>query len=89
MTDFRSDTVTRPGEAMRQSMLEAPLGDDVFGDDPTVNALQNEAAELLDSSASDDATGVITDLVAELRYNTPASEVPGMVGKPLASRAMG
>lgn len=52
MTDFRSDTVTRPGEAMRQSMLEAPLGDDVFGDDPTVNALQNEAAELLGFEAA-------------------------------------
>ena len=38
MPDFRSDTVTQPTTAMRQTMLAAPLGDDVFGDDPSVNA---------------------------------------------------
>lgn len=45
--DLRSDTVTRPTAAMRQAMFDAPLGDDVFGDDPSVNALEAEAAELL------------------------------------------
>jgi len=45
--DLRSDTVTRPGEGMRRAMLAAELGDDVFGDDPTVNRLQARTAELL------------------------------------------
>ena len=45
--DLRSDTVTLPTAAMRQAMLAAPLGDDVFGDDPTVNALQERLAALL------------------------------------------
>jgi len=40
MIDLRSDTVTRPTAAMREAMLRAPVGDDVFGDDPTVQALQ-------------------------------------------------
>ena len=45
--DLRSDTVTRPTPAMREAVLHAPVGDDVFGDDPTVNALQQRmAAEL-------------------------------------------
>jgi threonine aldolase len=47
VVDLRSDTVTRPGEGMRRAMLAAELGDDVFGDDPTVNRLQAQAAALL------------------------------------------
>jgi threonine aldolase len=43
--DLRSDTVTRPGPAMRRAMAEAEVGDDVFGDDPTVNRLQDACAE--------------------------------------------
>lgn len=50
--DLRSDTVTRPTPAMRAAMLAAPLGDDVFGDDPTVNALQARIAELLGFEAA-------------------------------------
>ncbi|MGW6255567.1 low-specificity L-threonine aldolase [Streptomyces sp. NPDC055085] len=45
--DLRSDTVTRPSGAMRRAMAEAEVGDDVFGDDPTVNALQERIAGLL------------------------------------------
>ncbi|HHC6482537.1 TPA: aminotransferase class I/II-fold pyridoxal phosphate-dependent enzyme [Vibrio parahaemolyticus] len=44
--DFRSDTVTQPTQAMREAMLSAPVGDDVYGDDPTVNELEQFAAEL-------------------------------------------
>ena len=44
VVDLRSDTVTRPSAAMRRAMAEAEVGDDVFGDDPTVNLLQDEAA---------------------------------------------
>jgi threonine aldolase len=45
MIDLRSDTVTRPTPAMLKAMMEAPLGDDVYGDDPTVNRLQATLAE--------------------------------------------
>ena len=46
VVDLRSDTVTRPSPGMRRAMMEAELGDDVFGDDPTVNRLQERAAEM-------------------------------------------
>ncbi|HYF41737.1 MAG TPA: GntG family PLP-dependent aldolase, partial [Ramlibacter sp.] len=45
--DLRSDTVTQPTAAMREAMASAPLGDDVFGDDPSVNALQEKIATML------------------------------------------
>lgn len=50
--DFRSDTVTRPTPAMRQAMLDAEVGDDVYRDDPSVNALQQKAAQLLGKEAA-------------------------------------
>jgi threonine aldolase len=50
--DLRSDTVTRPSAGMRRAMAEAPLGDDVFGDDPTVNRLQALAAGMLGFEAA-------------------------------------
>ena len=50
--DLRSDTVTQPTPAMRAAMLAAPLGDDVFADDPSVNALQTQLAELLGFEAA-------------------------------------
>jgi threonine aldolase len=50
--DLRSDTVTQPTPAMRAAMAAAPLGDDVFGDDPTVNALQEKIAGMLGFEAA-------------------------------------
>jgi threonine aldolase len=50
--DLRSDTVTRPSAAMREAMARAEVGDDVFGDDPTVNALQAKVAGLLGFEAA-------------------------------------
>jgi threonine aldolase len=50
--DFRSDTVTQPTAAMRAAMAAAPLGDDVFADDPSVNALQEKVAALLGFEAA-------------------------------------
>jgi threonine aldolase len=50
--DLRSDTVTRPTSAMRKAMSEAEVGDDVFGEDPTVNALQEKVANLLGKEAA-------------------------------------
>ena len=52
MIDLRSDTVTRPTEAMRDAMRSADVGDDVFGEDPTVNRLQDVAAELTGMEAA-------------------------------------
>ena len=65
MPDFRSDTVTQPTPAMREAMFQAPLGDDVFADDPSVNALQDHAAELLGFEAALFApSGTQTNLIA-------------------------
>ena len=50
--DLRSDTVTKPSAAMKDAMCSAPLGDDVFGDDPTVQALEHYAAQLLQKEAA-------------------------------------
>jgi threonine aldolase len=50
--DLRSDTVTRPTAAMRAAMLDAPVGDDVYGEDPTVNALQRRVADDLGFEAA-------------------------------------
>jgi threonine aldolase len=52
LIDLRSDTVTQPTPEMRRAMAEAPLGDDVFGDDPTVIALEERAAELTGKEAA-------------------------------------
>ncbi|SCK61347.1 L-threonine aldolase [Variovorax sp. HW608] len=52
LIDLRSDTVTRPTAAMRDAMMAAPLGDDVFGDDPSVNALQAQIAGMLGFEAA-------------------------------------
>jgi threonine aldolase len=52
LVDLRSDTVTRPSEAMRQAMAAAEVGDDVYGEDPTVNALESEVAGLFGQPAA-------------------------------------
>ena len=52
VVDLRSDTVTRPTAAMREAIARAPVGDDVFGDDPTVNALQERIAAITGKAAA-------------------------------------
>jgi len=52
MIDLRSDTVTKPTPAMRRAMAEAEVGDDVYGEDPTVNLLQEKAAEIFGKEAA-------------------------------------
>ena len=52
IVDLRSDTVTQPTAAMRAAMMAAPLGDDVFADDPSVNALQDQIAQMLGFEAA-------------------------------------
>jgi threonine aldolase len=67
--DLRSDTVTRPTDAMRRAMAEAEVGDDVFGDDPTINALEERAAELLGKEAGVFvASGTMGNLVSLMAH---------------------
>ena len=67
--DLRSDTVTHPTPAMRRAMAEAPLGDDVFSDDPTVNALEARGAELLGKEAGlFVASGTMGNLVSLMAH---------------------
>ena len=67
--DLRSDTVTRPTRAMREAMFEAEVGDDVYGEDPTVNRLEDLAAEMLDKEAAIFvATGTQSNLLALLSH---------------------
>lgn len=69
MIDLRSDTVTRPGRAMLDAMMTAPVGDDVYGDDPTVNELQRYAADLAGKEAALFLpTGTQANLVALLSH---------------------
>lgn len=69
MIDLRSDTVTRPGRAMLEQMMAAPVGDDVYGDDPTVNELQRYAASLSGKEAALFLpTGTQANLVALLSH---------------------
>ena len=67
--DLRSDTVTHPSPAMRRAMADAELGDDVFGDDPTVNALEERAAEMLGKEAGlFVASGTMGNLVSQMAH---------------------
>lgn len=69
MIDFRSDTVTQPTEGMRQAMAVAAVGDDVFGDDPTVNALEAKTAALLGKeSAVFVPSGTQSNLIALMAH---------------------
>jgi threonine aldolase len=74
--DLRSDTVTRPTEAMRRAMASADLGDDVFGDDPTVNELEERAADLLGKEAGlFVASGTMGNLVSLMAHLGRGQEV--------------
>ena len=74
--DFRSDTVTRPTVGMRQAMLNAPVGDDVYGEDPTVNALEEKAAAMLGfESALYGISGTQTNLLGLLAHCERGHEV--------------
>jgi len=69
VVDLRSDTVTRPTPAMRAFMATAPVGDDVFGDDPSVNALQEKIAAMLGKEAAlYVASGTQSNLVAIMSH---------------------
>jgi threonine aldolase len=74
--DLRSDTVTRPTPEMRQAMISAPVGDDVFGDDPTVLELQKRVATLLDKEAAlFTPTGTMANQLALCAQTQPGDEI--------------
>lgn len=74
--DLRSDTVTKPSKAMLEAMFSAEVGDDVFGDDPTVKALETKAAEMFGMEAALFCTsGTMTNQIALKAHLSPGSEV--------------
>ena len=74
--DLRSDTVTKPSKEMRKVMAEAKVGDDVFGDDPTVNLLQEKVANMLEKEASLFVpSGTMANLIAILTHTNPGDEI--------------
>jgi threonine aldolase len=76
MIDLRSDTFTKPGAHMLQTMFEAQVGDDVFGEDTTVNELENYCAELFGMEAAIYCpTGTMTNQIAIKCHTQPGDEV--------------
>ncbi|MDT7542023.1 MAG: threonine aldolase [Acidobacteriota bacterium] len=76
MIDLRSDTVTKPTPAMRRAMAEAEVGDDVYGEDPTVNRLQERAAEVFEKEAALFVpTGSMGNQIAVKLHTRPGNEV--------------
>ena len=74
--DLRSDTVTHPTPAMREAMANAEVGDDVWGDDPTVNRLEEMAAEIMGKEASlFVASGTMANLVSILTHCQRGNEI--------------
>ncbi|MCB0816682.1 MAG: threonine aldolase, partial [Flavobacteriales bacterium] len=74
--DLRSDTVTRPTPAMREAMLRADVGDDVFGEDPTVNALEARmAAQFGKEAGLFCPSGTMTNQIAVHVHTRPGDEV--------------
>lgn len=76
MIDFRSDTVTRPTPAMLEAMMKAPVGDDVFGEDPSINQLEAMSASLFGmESAVFCPSGTMTNQIAIKCHTQPGDEV--------------
>ena len=74
--DLRSDTVTKPTDEMRRAMADAEVGDDVFGEDPTINELQERAASMLGHEAGLLTTsGTMSNLLATLTYCNHGDEI--------------
>jgi threonine aldolase len=76
MIDLRSDTITLPTPEMREAMAQAPVGDDVFSDDPTINALEKRTAEILGKEAAVFMpSGTMTNQVALRTHTEPGDEI--------------
>lgn len=76
MIDFRSDTFTKPTAQMLQAMMQAPLGDDVFGEDPSVNKLEKMVAEMFGMEAALFCpSGTMTNQIAIKAHTQPGDEI--------------
>ncbi len=76
MIDFRSDTLTRPTPGMLEAMMKAPVGDDVFGEDPSINLLENTCASLFAMEAALFCpSGTMTNQIAIKCHTQPGDEV--------------
>jgi len=76
LIDYRSDTVTRPGPQMLQAMMEAKIGDDVFGEDPSINELERLTADMFGmESAVYCPSGTMTNQIAIKCHTQPGDEV--------------
>ncbi|MGA7303237.1 MAG: GntG family PLP-dependent aldolase [Rhodothermales bacterium] len=85
VVDLRSDTVTRPSEEMRRAMFEAVVGDDVFGEDPTAIALEEEVARILGKEAALFVTsGTMGNQIAIRLHTQPGDEVICEAGSHIA-----
>jgi len=88
--DLRSDTVTHPTPSMRRAMAAAEVGDDVYGEDPTLNRLEERAAELLEREAAVFVpTGTMGNQVAIHLHTSPGCEVIGEAGSHVFNFEMG
>ena len=76
MIDFRSDTVTQPTQLMKEAMMQATIGDDVFGEDPSVNELESLCASIFGmESALFCPSGTMTNQIAIKCHTQPGDEV--------------
>src|SRR5215472_18961810 len=76
MVDLRSDTVTLPSPEMRRAMADAPVGDDQYGEDPTVNRLQERVADLLGKEAAVFVpSGTMSNQIAVKVHTQPGDEL--------------
>ena len=90
MIDLRSDTVTHPTRSMREAMATAEVGDDVYGEDPTVNRLEERAAELMGREAAVYVpTGTMGNQIAIHIHTHPGSEVVAEAGAHVFNFEMG
>ncbi len=76
MIDLRSDTVTKPSKGMLEAMFSAPLGDDVYGEDPSINALEQKVADIFGfETAVFCPSGTMTNQIAIKTHTIPGDEV--------------
>jgi len=76
MIDLRSDTVTMPSDEMKQFMFNAPLGDDVYGDDPTINSLERKSSDIFGKEASLFVpSGTMANLISVLTHCNRGDEI--------------
>src|ERR671938_552590 len=90
VVDLRSDTVTKPTPEMRRAMAEAEVGDDVFGEDPTIHALEERAAALLGKEAAVFvASGTMGNLVSQLAHLGRGQELIAPLGAHILNHEAG